>query len=393
MRIAHFTNTYKPNVNGVSRSVSLFRDVLTHLGHQVFVFAPGTGGYKDQDPFIFRYPVFLDVQEFNYSISLPVSPYIDWVLPRLKPEVIHSNHPLWLGDIAANKAEALGIPLVFTFHTRYTEYSHYVPLNQAFVKGIITEWLARYLRLCQHIVAPSESIRQILAEHGVSERVTTIPTGIDIQPYKNADGSKIRANLGWEENCVLVSVGRLGKEKNWETLLSACAWLMAREDRARLLLVGDGPQRAELEEYCQELGIMEDVHFAGRVPFEMVPSYLKAGDIFCYASLTETQGLVTMEALAAGLPVVAVDATGTRDVIKNGVEGILTKNDSQALAEGIIRLMVKDEIRRLFIENGAQKVAQMDIQNQAHLLLDVYEQSIEDKRAGKHIQIEKLNYT
>lgn len=398
MRIAHFTNTYKPNINGVSRSVSAFRDTLTSLGHQVFVFAPGTGGYKDHDPFIFRYPVVFDVREFNYSISLPVSPYIDWVLPRLKPQVIHSNHPLWLGDVAAGKAEALGVPLVFTFHTRYTEYSHYVPFNQAFVRGIITDGLARYLRRCQHIVTPSDSIRKILAEHGVSERVTTIPTGIDLAPYQDtpaqqAASAKIRSDLGWEEKRVLVSVGRLGTEKNWTMLLEACALVMADHTDVRLLLVGDGPQREELEKHCHELGIARGVRFTGRVPFEQVPHYLKAGEMFCYTSLTETQGLVTMEALAAGLPVVAVDATGTRDAVEHGVEGLLTENDPQALAEAIRRLLGEPGLRERLTENAARKVAELDIEHQAQRLLAVYEQAIEDKRAGLCIQIEELTYT
>ena len=101
MRIAHFTNTYKPNINGVSRSVSTFREALTDLGHQVVIFAPGGGKYVDEEPFIFRFPAF-EIPKFNYSISIPVSTYVNWTLPRLKLDVIHSNHPVLLGDIAAS---------------------------------------------------------------------------------------------------------------------------------------------------------------------------------------------------------------------------------------------------------------------------------------------------
>ena len=392
MRIAHFTNTYKPNINGVSRSVSTFRETLTDLGHQVFVFAPSGGKYVDDEAYIFRFPAF-EIPQFNYSISIPVSTYVNWVLPRLKPEVIHSNHPVLLGDIAARRAQKLNLPLVFTFHTRYTEYSHYVPLRQAFVKGVIVDGLARYLRKCQHIVTPSASIQRMLAEHGVDERVTTIPTGIDLQPYRDADGSGIRERFGWGDDRVLVSMGRLAKEKNWETLLGACTRVMAAHTDVRLLLIGDGPQRDELEKCASELGIAGRVTFVGRVPFESVPEHLKAGDLFCTASVTETQGLATMEALAAGLPVVAVDATGTRDVVEDGVDGLLTENDSQALALAVCKILEDDGLRDTFILNAREKVEQFNTRRQAERLVEVYQQAIEDKKAGYSIQVESLKYT
>ena len=392
MRIAHFTNTYKPNINGVSRSVSTFREALTDLGHQVFIFAPGSGKYVDDEPYIFRFPAF-EIPQFNYSISIPVSTYVNWTLPRLKPDVIHSNHPVLLGDIAANRAFKFDLPLVFTFHTRYTEYSHYVPLQQAFVKGVIVEGLARYLRKCQHIITPSASIQNILAEHGVDDRVTTIPTGIDLEPYRDADGRKIRDHFGWGNDRVLVSMGRLAREKNWETLLDACARVMETHADVRLLLIGDGPQRDELEKYASDLGIANRVTFVGRVPFESVPDHPKAGDLFCFASVTETQGLATMEALAAGLPVVAVDATGTRDVVEEGVDGLLTHNDSQALALAISRLLDDNGLRETFIANAREKVKQFDTKRQAKRLVEVYRQVIEDKKAGYTIRVESLKYT
>ncbi|MEA3438828.1 MAG: glycosyltransferase family 4 protein [Chloroflexota bacterium] len=392
MRIAHFTNTYLPNVNGVSRSVSTFREALTRLGHTVFVFAPGAGDYQDEVPYIFRYPAF-ELKQFNYSISVPVSRQVNWVLPRLKPHVIHSNHPVLLGDIAARRAQKLGVPLVFTFHTRYTEYSHYVPLSQDFVKGVTVEGLVRYLRRCQHIVTPSDSIRNMLVDNGITERVTTIPTGIDLQPYQRADGREIRNRFGWRDQTVIVSLGRLAEEKNWKTLLQACAYVISERQDVRLMLVGDGPQRKELEIYASELGISQQVVFIGRVPFEQVPDYLKAGDLFCYASTTETQGLVTMEAMAAGLPVVAVEATGTSDVVDDGVQGILTEDDPQALAEGLRIAISNSELRGKLRLNLHAKVEQFDMMVQARRMLDVYDRAIEDKKAGKAVKVDSLTGT
>lgn len=393
MNIAHFTNTYKPNVNGVSRSVSVFRDGLTRLGHNVFVFAPAGGDYVDEEPFIFRYPAF-EIRQFNYSLSIPVSPYANWVLPRLKPDIIHSNHPVLLGDVAVRQAQKLDLPLVFTFHTRYTEYSHYVPIHQAFVKGMIVNGLARYLRFCQHIITPSDSIKQTLAEHGVTERVTTLPTGIDLGPFRDADGSTIREHYGWGSDTVLISMGRLAREKNWEQLIKACANVITSRDGVRMALIGDGPQRAELEQLVQDMGITGRVEFIGRLPFEDVPAYLKAGDLFCYSSLTETQGLVTMEAMAAGLPIVAVDATGTRDVISDGIDGILTPDDPDALGSAILKLLDDTGFRGELIAKARVKVKQYDLLSQARRVVnDVYSQAIEDKKAGISIEVGKISYT
>jgi glycosyltransferase involved in cell wall biosynthesis len=389
MHIAHFTNTYKPNINGVVRSVSTFRDALMRLGHQVFVFAQESHGYEDTEPFIFRYPG-IEVPRYDYSFTLPVSPFIDWVLPALKPDIIHSNHPVLLGQVAAEKAEKHQIPLVFTFHTRFTQYSYILPFSQVFIQGMMVDWLARYIERCQHIITPSDNIRQMLANYGgVIERVTTIPTGINLVPYQEADGSFIRSKFGLELKRVLVTNGRLSMEKNWKTLLAAAALVFSKYDDVRLLMIGDGPLRRELEDYMEELGIRERVIITGLVPFEDIPAHLKAGDIYCFASVSETQGLVTMEAMAAGLPVVAVRATGSRDVVEEGVQGLLTQNDSSALARAILHLLDDSTLRSRLRLAAVEKARSFDSMIQAEKMLDVYSQAIEDQRASRFVKIDR----
>ena len=392
MRIAQYTNTYLPNINGVSRSVEIFREALTALGYEIAVFAPDDGGSPEDDPCIHRYPAF-EVKKFNYSFSLPVSRTADLALVHFAPNVIHSHHPVWLGDIAAIKAEEMDLPLVFTFHTRYTEYSHYVPISQTITREAILWKLTRYLRRCHHIVTPSDSITEMLAEQGITSQVTTIPTGIDLVPFRLADGTALRSLYGWESKKVLVSVGRLAEEKNWMTMLDACARVMYEDRDVRLLLVGDGPQREQLEAHTIELGLNRKVKFVGKVPFEQVPAHLKVGDLFCYASTTETQGLVTLEAMAAGLPVVAVDATGTRDVVVDGVNGWLTENSSLALAMGIKKILDGAGLRKHFADKNTEQIQRYDIRLLAQRLVEVYKQAEEDQAAGRTIQVEKLTHT
>ena len=186
----------------------------------------------------------------------------------------------------------------------------------------------------------------MLANYCGVDKSTTIPTGINLAPYQDADGAPIRRKYGLELKRVLVTNGRLSMEKNWKTLLAAVAPVFQKYDDVRLLMIGDGPLRHELESYMEDLGIRERVIITGLVPFDDIPAHLKAGDIYCFASVSETQGLVTMEAMAAGLPVAAVRATGSRDVVEEGVQGLLTHNDSDALARAILRLLEDSSLPR-----------------------------------------------
>lgn len=393
LHIAHFTNTYHPVISGVVRSISTFREGLISLGHNVFIFAQSTSDYEDTEPFIFRYPTLDLPLPGEFPLTIPFSSFITNVLPILKLDVIHSHHPFLVGQAAASQAKDLDLPLVFTYHTRYREYSHYIALNQDLVKDVIDRWLGDYMQQCHHIVAPSESIKCMLAEdYGITDQVTVIPTGINPEPFLNADGQSLRQRRGWADDKILVSVGRLAPEKNWGMLLEAAALVFRQEPKARLVLIGDGDEREVLQDLATELGIADRVEFTGKVPFEDIPRHLRAADLFCFASTTETQGVVTAEAMAAGLPIVAVDATGTSDVVTNGQEGLLTENDSQALARGILRVLNDEALRQRFREAAVKTAQSLDLKLQAQKLVDVYEQAIENKAANRLVKVDKQRH-
>jgi 1,2-diacylglycerol 3-alpha-glucosyltransferase len=392
VHIAFFTNYYHPVVNGVVRSVASFRETLMKHGHNVFVFAQADDTYQDTEPFIFRYPSLALPLPGDISAVLPVSPFVEQLLPSLKLDVIHTHHPVLLGQTAARRAQELGLPLVFTFHTQYWEYTHYVPFPmeaiQEFLKSRIHKWLQEYLQKCQHIVIPSESIREFLVrEYGLHDRYTVIPTGTDLEPFLRANGKALRKEQGWQDDTVLISVGRLAPEKNWDTLLQAFARAAADRSDLRLVLIGDGPARDSLQQLASELGVAEQVTFTGAVPFEKIPSYLKAADVFTFASVTETQGLVTIEAMAAGLPVVAVDGSGTRDIVEHGKQGYLVDNDPEALAKGIKKLIADPQRIRRFGNRGLKKAKTFDIEALSKLLIGVYEQAIEDKKQNQYVTL------
>lgn len=395
LHIALYSNSYHPVINGVVRSVASFRQALMALGHNAFVFAQKSSDYEDTEPFIFRYPALELPLTHNIPLPVALSPTIDWLMPYLKLDVIHSNHPGLLGQTAVRKAEEQQLPLVFTYHTRYDEYSHYLRLlPQDMVKKIIVRMVGDYLKQCQHVVVPTASIQQLLQEeYGISERVTVIPTGLDLAPFQQAEAAAIalRQELGWGADRVIISAGRLEKEKNWPTLLTAVAQVMAGRPDVRLVLLGGGEERPAMEALVSELGVAERVYFAGKVGMDEVPVYLKAADLFSFASVTETQGLVTMEAMAAGLPVVAVRATGTADVVEDGVDGLLTDNEPEALAAAIGRVLDDEGLAQALRQAAGQKVEAYTIEKQAQKLVEVYRQAIVDKEAGLslHLDIHK----
>jgi glycosyltransferase involved in cell wall biosynthesis len=197
-----------------------------------------------------------------------------------------------------------------------------------------------------------------------------------LESFNQSRRAEFRNRLGWTNQFVIISTGRLAPEKNWPDLLKASAPILHRYPQVQLALLGDGPQRSELERLAADLGIANKVRFIGMVPYEKVPEYLIASDLFAFTSLTETQGLVTLEAMAAGLPVVAYDGIGTRDIVVDGINGILKKSNPQDLFRAIETVIESTELR-VQLKDGAQRTArQMDIHQLAERLIGVYETSI-----------------
>ncbi len=391
MHIANFTNNYLPVINGVVRSVRSFRDELTRRGHNVFIFAQ-EADYIDKDPFIFRYLSLNLPTGVDIPTAIPISPFIDRLLPAFKLDVIHTHHPFLLGQTAAAKAQELNLPLVFTFHTQYREYTHYIPFPmeavQNFLKNAIDRWMQDFMRRCQHIIIPSESMREILVnDYGLKNNFTVIPTGIDLEAYRTANGEKVRKKRHWEKDIVMISVGRLAPEKSWAVLLHAVALVLKDYPQFRLVLIGDGQERKSLEDLAKELGIRKRVTFIGPLSFSEIPAYMKAANLFGFASITETQGLATLEAMAAGLPVVAVDASGTRDILKHGQQGYLVENNAEALAAGITKLLSNPDRMKKFAEAAYKKAQSFNIEHLTEKLLGVYEQAIRDKKKNRFVTV------
>ncbi len=384
--IAHFSNVYRPVTSGVAISVDSFKAAQRELGHQVCVLAPSAGDYVDDERFVVRYPA-LELPMQKYPLAAPISATAEDFLELFKPDVLHSHHPALLGRVAAQLSEENNLPLVFTYHTRYHDYSHYAaPFPTERVGELITHWLGHYMSSCHLVVVPSESIKEIVSQrYGLEEGIKVVPTGVDLDRFGALNKLNSRRQRAWpEEEFVMVSVGRLAKEKNFDLLLEAVSRLEKKRPW-RLVLVGDGDEREGLEQLAQELGIADRVEFPGRVDYAQMPEYLTAADLFCFASVTETQGLVTLEGMASGLPVAAVRASGTSDAVESGQQGLLTEANPEALAEAIRRLMIEDEFRQACAGRARERAREFSPQQQAQRMIEVYHQAMELCRAGTRL--------
>jgi 1,2-diacylglycerol 3-alpha-glucosyltransferase len=348
MRVAVFTNAYKPAISGVVTSIALFRQGLRAAGHEAHIFAPEYEAYIDEEAYVFRLPALDLTEQLNVSIVLPFKNLIDLTMHGIRPDVIHSQHPVWMGDLAASFARELERPLVFTFHTQYEQYAQfYSPVAAKLAERLTEDRLRRYLEQCAHIIAPTESVRRMLeSRFDLHDMVTVIPTPVDLKHFQSAPAGEIRQKYGLHGKELLLFVGRIAKEKNLGLLFKAFARVRAQRPAAHLMLVGKGPFEAQAQELVRKLGVEDAVTFAGGVPHAQIPAYYRDADLFVFSSTSETQGLVLVESMAAGTPVVAVEAPGSSDILSGG--GRLTAPDSAGLAEGMLAVLsAAGEMERL----------------------------------------------
>ena len=377
MRILIFSNAYKPTVSGVVTSIALFRQGLTEAGHDVHIIVPEYEDYQDEEPYVFRFPA-LDLPE-QVDLSLPI-PFKATMLPTvrgIKPSLIHSQHPFVMGSLATDFARDLNLPLVFTLHSHYDVYARrYVPIMPKLASMVAEEIVKRYLEKCTHVVAPTPSIRDfILHEYEADVSVTVVPTPVDLGMYHDLEPRRVRADLGLEEAELLLYVGRLSEEKDLDFLLRAFARVAAERPQARLLLVGKGLSERGLRRTARKLDLGERVIFNGPVCHGEVPHYVAAADLFVFASQVDVQGLVLIEAMAAGTPVVAVEAPGPMDALTGG-GGLLVPAREEAFAGAVLALLTDEPRRRALGERAVRVVQRYTVPSVTARLVSVYEEAI-----------------
>ncbi|NLV74938.1 MAG: glycosyltransferase family 4 protein [Chloroflexi bacterium] len=382
LRIGIFTNSYHPAIHGVVRSVDIFRRELVRLGHDVFVFCPADETYIDNDPQVYRYPSLANYRAMDCRISVPHSFKMDRVIKGLDLDIIHTQHPIFIGYEASRQARRCGIPLVLTYHSQYENVLRtYFDWSEGFFRAIFRILYQRYFGRTDCVITPTESIRRMeLARSPDNEgHFVVLPTPLDGDMLLDPHPEPVIERYGLAGHFTFVSTNRLGPEKNLYTMIDAFGLIAERDPSTRLLLVGDGPIRQDLERYIGARKLSHQVVMTGMVPMRDIRNYLAAGDAYVCASLTETQGLALLEAMAMGLPVVATQAPGNSDSVTHEVDGLLTEPNTDSLASGMLTLLQDADLRIRLGQAAREVLVRYDPATLAKRLLAIYQAVIAGK--------------
>jgi glycosyltransferase involved in cell wall biosynthesis len=379
LKIGFFTDSFRPYTSGVVRSIETYTSELTALNHTVYTFAPNYPTSQPEDK-VFRFFSIPSLVNQDFTLAIPFSLYLKQTIQKIGIEVIHTHSPFLLGRLGARYAKQNNIPLVFTYHTLYDQYVHYLPIGKHITKKIVKKITLDFCNECDLIIAPTSIVSEFLADGGVYKPIEVLPTGIEVNEFANLDRDWLRSTYKIGNNKkILLHVGRLGAEKNIEFLFNAAAKIIKNMPEVVLVLVGTGPKLADLKQLARQLGISESVIFTGLLPREEVVKAYGGSDLFIFASLTETQGLVLGEAKAAGLPIVAVKASGAQEMVKSGSDGILTGLNLEEFQQAIIALLDNPVQRNLFSINAIQNIKEISSQACAAKLANSYHSLVKKK--------------
>lgn len=385
MNIAIFTETYTPQINGVVVSIETFKTELEKQGHKVFVLCPDYNRKTGDAPNIRRvfsipYP-WKAMKEQRFCVPFP------WDIKGFKDLAIDIIHAQVTASSTSFFALAVGrifhIPVVHTYHTLFIEYVHYTPLPRELAR-IGVKLLSRFFcNACERIVVPSKRVTRELRSYGVKRPLDVIPTGMDkallrdVHPFKREDYGIPR------NRAILTFIGRSAKEKNIPFLFRVIDILIKKGADVHLVLIGDGPERQNLEKESRVLGLSERVTFTGYLSRRNVLSLLEGTALFTSCSMTETQGIVILEALACGVPVVAIDAMGVKDILEDGRGGSLVPPSAELFAEKILTYLGDKEMYKKTSGEAKVKSDYWSSENTAGMLLESYKTAVRDYRNRK----------
>ncbi len=374
MNILMMTNTYKPILGGLEKSVETFTDEFRRRGHRVIIVAPEFEGMEAEEDVI-RIPALQNVNGSQFSMEVPVPGLLTKALGDFVPNIVHAHHPFLIGDTALRMASKYNVPLVFTHHTLYEENVHYLPGNEDTLKQFVIKLSTGYANLADQVFAPSESVAELIKSRGVETNVAVMPTGIYINEFTRGAGKAFRRKHAIPSDVFVVGhLGRLAVEKNLGFLSKSVMHFLQKNKDAYFLVVGGGPFEEAMKQLALTHKVSDRVIFAGSLHGkEKVDSY-HAMDVFAFASQSETQGLVLTEALAAKVPIVAVDACGVREVVEDKINGRLLMQESLEDFTSALK-WIKDLSPEAMIKmkNACRHTAQrFDMDQCAVKVLDLY---------------------
>lgn len=396
MNIVMLTNTYYPHVGGVARSVAAFSQYYRQLDHRVLVVAPEFEGMPANESDVVRIPA---LQRFNggdFSVVLPVSGLLSTTLDEFNPDILHAHHPYLLGMTALRIARYRNIPLVFTHHTLYEQYTHYVPGNSPLLQRFAIELATQYANLADRVFAPSESLRDLIRQRGVTTPIQVVPTGVELERYAGGDPLGFRAAMQIPPDAFVVGhVGRLAPEKNLHFLAESVIEFIKsctpkKPPDAHFLVAGAGPEEATIRALFAAVGLGSRLHVAGILDSRQLTSAYRAMDVFAFSSRSETQGMVLTEAMAAAVPVVALDAPGAREIVVDGDNGRLLSTETPESFAAALRWVAEcAPAERQRLRDAALETArEFSMHNCAARALRCYDELLDGAHQGNEEKFE-----
>jgi len=376
MRIAIFTDTYLPQINGVVFSTHTFAREFEALGHEVIIIAPKLGKTETETGNIWRLKSLPFPFQPEHRITSPLSRKLR-DFGNQKIDIIHIQTPFFMGHLGQYLGWRHKIPMVHTYHTFWAEYLHYFPLlPKSWRRRVDLLLLSKnFCNRCHHIVVPSVQIQDTLENYEVKKPITVIPTGIQVD--RKIDHTNVLSfRKTWhiaDTDKICIFVGRLGKEKNVYFLLDAFGKIHGENSHAKLLLVGDGPEREGLRLHAEKLGILDAVIFCGYLSHDEVFVAYAASDIILFPSKTETQGLSLLEGMSIGKPAVCLNALGVKQLLENERGGFLTEENISDYVAASMRLLSDPALYAEKALEAKERASEFSSTQMAKKLLAVYE--------------------
>lgn len=376
MRIGIFTDTYFPQVSGVSTSIKVLTDQLRKMGHTVIIFTTTDPKATEEEEDIVRLASIPFFAFKDRRIALSGAGKAFRIAKKYNLDIIHTQTEFSLGLLAKALGGLLGIPTVHTYHTMYEKYLHYIADGKLLTPTHVGYLTRNFCNQTHGVIAPSQMTKDTLLGYGVLQEIHVIPTGISIPEYDEDAAKALREKLGYSrQHIVLLSLSRLSKEKNIMALVRSMPKLLQQDTRYRLCIVGDGPEKAELEAVVRQLNLEAVVSFVGEVKNEHVGQYYQMADVYLNASESETQGLTYLEALVNRLPVIAKETDYLKEIISRPAFGKLFKTDEE-LANTVISFVSEKAAREASCDTQHHLLEDISSETFARRVLSVYEGAI-----------------
>ncbi len=365
MKIGLFTDTYYPQLNGVTVSIDNFARELRRKGHTVYIFAPKIKGFKETNKDVFRLPS-IKILSSEPEVRFPTMTSYRNILKFIQMDfdVVHAHGNGPFSILGYQVAKGKGIPYILTFHTLHTEYTHYFLKGKVIKPHMIATGLKMFARLCDGILTPSEKMKNKLIEFGVTKKITVIPNFVDLSKLHHAKKGYLHSLLDLPESTpIILSVGRLGKEKNFPFVIKVFSEVVKKDSKVHLVIVGPGPEKDNLKRLTREYNLNDRLHFTDKIDAKDMPRVYADADVFVFASTTEVHAIVTLEAAASGLPIVAVKDEAFKHTIEDGKNGFLLPLVVPSFAEKIL-LLLKDNSLRNSMGINSQKMIEKNFQGE-----------------------------